>query len=89
MEVCRTLAIKYAMLHHTLFSGTIAMKALVIYCRVLAMIVGVHLNITRAYVRLITSILYAMIVRLLTIMLAIAKLYGAIVRRGETQETMT
>jgi len=48
----------------------------------------VHLHIAGAYVSLITFVLNAMVMRLLAVVLAIAKLNGAIVRRCEAKKAM-
>lgn len=56
--------------------------------RVLPMVIGMHLYIAGANVHLITFALQAMIMCLLAIVLTLAKLYGTIIRRRESQEAM-
>jgi hypothetical protein len=73
------LAVEDAVLHQTLLRCPIALKTFLINCGVLAVIVRVHLNVTRANVGFITFVLNAVIVRLLSVVLAEAKLNGAIV----------
>lgn len=89
MKMCRALAVEDAMLNQALFCRTIPMKALLIDLRVFAMVIRMHLHVTRTDVGLITSILNAVVVRLLAIMLTIAKLNGTIIGRCETQEAVT
>jgi hypothetical protein len=88
VKVSCALAIKNAVLHQTLFCRSISLKAFLVNCRIFAMVIRVHLYITCADVCLITSILNAMVMRLFSIMLTIAKLNCTIVRRGETQKTV-
>lgn len=87
MKVRRALAIEDAMLHHALLGGSVPLKALLVDRRIFAMVVRVHLNVARADVSLVAFVLNAVIVRLLAVMLAVAELNRAIVRRSETQKT--
>lgn len=52
------------------------------------MIVGMHLYITGANINLITFALQTMVMRLLAVVLAFAKLYRTVVGRRESQESM-
>lgn len=80
MEMCGALPVKDAVLHHALFSRSVPLKALLIDRRVLSMVVRMHLHITGANVGLITFVLYAVIMRLLSVVLTVAELNGAVVR---------
>lgn len=88
MEMRRTLTVEDAVLHEAFLCRAISLKALLVDCRVLAVVVRMHLNVACADVSLITFILNAVIVCLLPVVLAIAELNCAIVRGCEAQESM-
>lgn len=87
MKVRGTLTVEDTVLHHTLLCRSISLETFLIDCRVLAMIVRVHLNVARADVSLIALVLNAMIMRLLTIVLTETELNCAIVNRSEAEKT--
>lgn len=80
MKMCGALSVKDAVLNHAFLGSPIPLETLLINGRVLSMIIRMHLHITRANVGLITFVLYAMIMCLLSVVLTVAILNGAIVR---------
>lgn len=75
----RALTIEDTMLHQALLCRSISLEAFLINSRILAMIVRMHLNVTGRDVSLITFVLNAMVVRLFSIVLTVAKLNRAVV----------
>lgn len=84
----RALSIEDAVLHKTLLCRTVPLETFLINRGILSMVVWMHLHVAGADVSFITFILYAMVVSLLAIVLAIAKLDGAVVGRCEAKESV-
>lgn len=87
MEMRRALTVEDAMLYQALLCRSISLKTFLINRGILAMVIRVHLNVARADVCFVTFILNAVIVSLLSIVLAESKLNRAIVDGSETKKS--
>jgi hypothetical protein len=86
VEMGRALPVEDAMLHQALLRRPIPLETFLIDRRVFAVIIRMHLHITSADVGFITFVLYAVVMRLLSVVLTVAKLDCAIVRRCEPEK---
>lgn len=88
MKMCGALSEEDAVLDHALFGCPISLETLLVDCGVLPVIIWVHLHVARANVGLVTFTLYAVIMCLLSVVLTVAKLNRAVVRRCKSQKAI-